>query len=104
MVRQMEHLPAANPDPIGIPDAIMVRPTVVIVFDAVKDTITIVTPVWPAKIVGADAALARAVERLTAVVDALERPLTKEAVAVPDGPLAVAPVSNTTPDEFRRMV
>src|SRR4051812_33587853 len=44
MVRQMERLPAPNPDPIGIPDAILVRPTIVIVFDAVKDTIIVVTP------------------------------------------------------------
>ncbi len=36
MVRLMEELGAPQPDPIGIPDAILVRPTVVIVFDAVK--------------------------------------------------------------------
>ncbi len=36
---------AAGPDPIGIPDAILVRPTLVIAFDAVEDTITVVTPV-----------------------------------------------------------
>ena len=47
MVRQMEELPAPNPDPLGLPDAIMVRPTLVIVFDAVKDAITVVTPVRP---------------------------------------------------------
>jgi len=104
MVRQMEALPAPNPDPIGIPDAIMVRPTIVIVFDSVKDTITVVTPVWPAKGVAAEAALARAVERLTAIVDALDRPIGKDLAAPPEGPLAVAPASNTTPDEFRRMV
>ncbi|MGZ8388370.1 MAG: anthranilate synthase component I, partial [Rhodoplanes sp.] len=34
MVRLMEELGAPRPDPIGIPDAILVRPTVVIVFDA----------------------------------------------------------------------
>ena len=45
MVRLMEELPEANPDPIGIPDAIMLRPTVIVVFDAVKDSITVVTPV-----------------------------------------------------------
>src|SRR5436190_1671887 len=45
MVRQMEHLPSPNPDPIGIPDAIMVRPTIVVVFDSVQDTITVVTPI-----------------------------------------------------------
>src|SRR5215831_2271228 len=37
MVRLMEDLPKPNPDAIGIPDAILVRPTVVVVFDAVKD-------------------------------------------------------------------
>ncbi|HEY1309449.1 MAG TPA: anthranilate synthase component I, partial [Pseudolabrys sp.] len=47
MVRQMEKLPAPNPDPIGIPDAVMVRPTIIVVFDAVKDSITVVTPVRP---------------------------------------------------------
>src|SRR5436305_10098030 len=45
MVRLMEELPLANPDPIGIPDAILIRPTVVVVFDAVKDSITVVRPV-----------------------------------------------------------
>src|ERR1700761_8121819 len=38
-VRQMEDsLAAPGPDPIGIPDAIRVRPTLVIAFDAVEDT------------------------------------------------------------------
>src|SRR5271156_1738678 len=46
MVRLMEDsFPPAGRDPIGIPDAILIRPTVVIAFDAVEDTITIVTPV-----------------------------------------------------------
>ena len=36
MVRLMEELPPANPDPIGMPDAVMMRPTIVVVFDAVK--------------------------------------------------------------------
>ena len=47
MVRLMEELPQPNPDPIGIPDAVLVRPTIVVVFDAVKDAITVVTPVRP---------------------------------------------------------
>ena len=37
MVRLMEELAAPNPDPIGIPDAILVRPTIIVVFDAVKN-------------------------------------------------------------------
>src|SRR6202011_2210656 len=45
MVRLMEELPPPNPDPIGIPDAVLVRPTVVVVFDSVKDSITFVTQI-----------------------------------------------------------
>ena len=97
MVRLMEELPPPNPDPIGIPDAVLMRPTIVVVFDAVKDTITVVTPVRPQTGVAATAALARAVERLTAVVDALDRPLDKAAPHVDAGPLDVVPRSNTTP-------
>lgn len=104
MVRLLEELPASHPDPIGIPDAVLIRPTVVVVFDAVKDSITVVTPVRPQPGVGAQAARARAEERLSAVVDALDRPLDK-AVAAPDlGPLDVPPKSNTAPAEFQAMV
>ena len=81
MVRLMEDtLAAPGPDPIGIPDAILVRPTLVVAFDAVKDTITVVTPVRPQAGVTAKAALAHAVERLSAIVDALDRPLDKSAL------------------------
>ena len=69
MVRQMEELPPPNPDPIGIPDAVLVRPTIIVVFDAVKDSITVVTPVRPEKGVDAKTALTRAVERLSGVVE-----------------------------------
>jgi anthranilate synthase component I len=104
MVRLMEDLPPPNTDPIGIPEAILVRPTVVVIFDAVKDTLTVVTPVRPTSAVSAEAAFARAIERLTAVIDDLDRPLHQEAAIQFDGPLNLPATSNTTPDEFRRMV
>jgi len=104
MVRLMEELPPPNPDPIGIPDAVMLRPTVVVVFDAVKDSITVVTPVRPEAGVDAHAALARATERLSAVVDALDRPLDKSLAEYDEGPLEVPPQSNTTPAEYKAMV
>src|SRR5207248_8306601 len=79
MVRLMEELPPPNADPIGIPDAMLVRPSVVVVFDTVKDVITVVTPVRPESGVSAEVALARASGRLSAVVHALDRPLDKAA-------------------------
>jgi anthranilate synthase component 1 len=104
MVRLMEELPPPNPDPIGIPDAVLIRPTIVVVFDAVKDAITVVTPVRPVEGVTPQVAYDRAINRLTAIVDALDRPLEKEAAAPFDGPLAIATQSNTTPEEYRQMV
>ncbi len=104
MVRLMEDLPQPNPDPIGIPDAILIRPTLVIVFDAVQDTITVVTPVRVHSGIPAKTALSRAIERLSAVVDALDRPLDKSATASHEGPLHVEPRSNTSPGEFKDMV
>ena len=104
MVRLMEDLPPPNPDPIGIPDAVLVRPTIVVVFDAVKDSITVVTPVRPEKGVDARAALAHATERLFGVVENLDRPLDKSLTEYDGGPLEVPPRSNTTPDEYKGMV
>src|SRR4051812_14181237 len=104
MVRLMEELPASHPDPIGIPDAVLIRPTLIVVFDAVKDTIMVATPVRPEPGVTAKAALTRAEERLSAVVDALDRPLDKAAAGTEAGPLDVPAQSNTTPAEYQAMV
>ena len=104
MVRLMEELPSPNPDSIGIPDAMMMRPTVVVVFDGVKDTITIVTPVRPETGVSVETAFARAGERLAAIVDALDAPLTHSPPHNKAGPVTVWPSSNTTPAEYERMV
>ncbi|HMA58479.1 MAG TPA: anthranilate synthase component I [Pseudolabrys sp.] len=104
IVRLMEELPPPNPDPIGIPDAVLVRPTLVVVFDAVKDSITIVTPVRPEKSVDAKSALTRAVERLARVMESLDRPLDKSLSEYDAGPIDVSANSNTAPDEFKAMV
>jgi anthranilate synthase component I len=103
-VRLIEELPPPNPDPIGIPDAVMVRPTIIVVFDAVKDSITVVTPVRAEKGVDAKTALARAVERLGTIVESLDKPLDKSFAETDAGPLNVAATSNTTPAEYKAMV
>jgi anthranilate synthase component 1 len=104
MVRLMEKLPEPNPDPTGLADATLIRPTVLLIFDAVRDEITIVTPVRPDPELSAKMALDRAVDRLTEVLDALDRPIVKP-VAAPVTALPVAaPVSNTTPEEYAAMV
>jgi anthranilate synthase component 1 len=104
MVRQMEKLAAPNPDPIGTPDAVLIRPTIVVVFDAVKDSMTVITPVRAQSGINAKTAYAQAVERLTAVVEALDAPLNKEATAESDEPIGANALSNTTPAEYEAMV
>jgi anthranilate synthase component 1 len=104
MVRLMEELAPSNPDPIGIPDAILVRPTIIVVFDAVKDSITVVTPVRPEKGIDARMALTRATERLARVADSLEGPPEKSASESGAGPADIPAKSNTTPEEFKTMV
>jgi anthranilate synthase component 1 len=103
MVRQMEELGPPNPDPLGFPDSVFLRPTIIVVFDAVRDEITIVTPVRPAAGVSAAQALQRAVDRLTLAVDALDAPLDKSADQAeidPDVPV----VSNTPRETYLDMV
>src|SRR5439155_12485142 len=104
MVRLMAELPPPKPDPIGIPDAILIRPGLVIVFDTVEDTLTIVAPVRPEPGIPAKLALDRAVDRLSAVIDDLDRSLDKEASDGNTGALHVVPSSNTTPQQFETMV
>jgi anthranilate synthase component 1 len=63
-----------------------------------------VTPVRPEAGIDAKAALARAVERLSEVVDALDRPLDKSLAQDSGEPLDAAARSNTSPAAFKAMV
>jgi anthranilate synthase component 1 len=104
MVRLMEKLPEPNPDPTGLADATLIRPTILLIFDAVRDEITIVTPVRPDPSLTAKMALDRAVDRLTEMLDALDQPIAKPTVS-PSTALPVAsPVSNTSPEDYAAMV
>jgi anthranilate synthase component I len=103
MVRLMEELGPANRDPIGIPDAVLMRPRVVLVFDSIEDTITVVTPVRHDSDVPAGIAFNFAVERLTTVIDHLDTLILSSADGDP-GPLTVPPSSNTTPAEYEAKV
>jgi anthranilate synthase component 1 len=104
MVRQIEHLPAMPPDRLGVPDAIMLRPTIIAIFDTVKDEIVVVTPVWPEAGLDARAAYARAGERIEEAVAALDRPLPPNAEAPADMPLEAVIESNMTKEEYFSVV
>ena len=74
MVRLAERLPLTNPDPLDLPDAVMIRPSVVAIFDAIGQEIVLTTTARPSG-GSAEAAYAEACGRLRTVVDDLRRPL-----------------------------
>ena len=73
MIRLVEDLPNVNPDPIGVPDAMLTRPSVVAVLDGVKGEVTLCAPVWHDPAMPARAAYAQAAERLTEALRSLDR-------------------------------
>ncbi|CAN0277384.1 unnamed protein product, partial [Phaeothamnion confervicola] len=106
-IRLIERLPNVPEDVLGVPDMVLVRPTLVVVFDNVKDVMTVVTPVRPAPRQSARAAYTAATKRLASVVEALEAPLPHAATATSGGIAHLEqsePVSNTSEAEFVAMV
>jgi anthranilate synthase component 1 len=63
----VEDLPQPAVDPLGLPDMIFVRPTVVLVFDRLTDALHLVAPAWPDPSRDPDEIVAEAEERLDAV-------------------------------------
>jgi len=100
MARQVEHLPNPPPDNLGLPDAILLRPTITAIFDSVKDEIIVVTPVWPDASVDAKTAYARATARLEDAVAALEAPAPHPVSAPANLSSDAAVQSNMTRDEY----
>ena len=103
-VRLMERLPDKNPDSIGIPDAVFLRPTVIAIFDNVEDLVTVVTPVWPDPRRNARRAFDDACSRLAEVVADLDRPLPLKREAEGEPLSLPAPVSNITQPRYHEMV
>jgi anthranilate synthase component 1 len=102
-VRQIEHLPTVKPDDLDLPDAMLMRPTVVLVFDNVLDRATMVTPVYPEPTLSAEAAYNRARERLAAALSDLGRGLPQQAAPARVTPLP-EPVSNLTREQYCHVV
>ncbi|HSK39545.1 MAG TPA: anthranilate synthase component I [Arenibaculum sp.] len=105
MVRLIERLPDGLPDTLDIPDAILIRPTIVAVFDGITNLITLVTPVWPRSGLSAEAAYDHAAGRLADAVADLGRSAPRPgAPALADAATLPPPSSNTTAAEYHAIV
>jgi len=105
MVRLMEDLPQANPDILEVPDAIFLRPTVMVIFDAVKDQMSIVTPVFPSQDVSGPQAYEDALKRLEQASATLGGALGRtDGRSADEIMVSEAPASNTSAEEYEAMV
>jgi anthranilate synthase component I len=104
MVRDMERLPDKNPDPIGLPDAIMVRPTIICIFDRLEDNVTLVTPAFPTDGTSARAAYEAAQERLADAVSDFERALPFRRDSASELDELPEPQANMSKEDFKKMV
>ncbi len=101
MVRLVEPVGPAKPDPLNLPDAVLARPSVVAIFDGVAQEIILCTPVRPDG-ASADEAWRAAEGRLDAFAYRLRTPLPQDGARGP----APGPVLTSDVDEaaYGRMV
>ena len=104
MIRLVEHLPDVPPDTLGLPDAVMQRPSVVAVLDGVKGEVIVVAPAWVSSGQSARAAYAQAAERVMDAVRDLERALPQASRNLGEAHEDAAPVSNFTRDGYKAAV
>jgi anthranilate synthase component I len=103
-VRLSENIPDDNPDHLQVPDGLFLRPTLICIFDRLEDIVTIVTPVWPEDGLSADAAYTAARTRLADAVGDFQRSLPYRREASTAATESPEPTSNTTREQFHRMV
>jgi anthranilate synthase component 1 len=104
MIRLVEHLPNVKPDPIGVADAMLMRPTIVAVLDGVKGEVTVCSPAWVSSGLSARAAYAQAAERVMDAVRDLERAPSGESRSLGDSAHLGEMRSNFTPEGYRAAV
>lgn len=102
MVRQIEDIPRTKKDTLGIPDSLMTRPQILVVFDNVKQTMILGTPVWHDRHITADKAYQTAVNKLDQCLGRLQGAIEN----LPQGSNSTQQnqTSNFTRDEFQSMV
>ena len=74
-IRHVEHLPAAPPDDLGLPEMAFLLTDVIVVFDHLQHTITLLTNIFCDEEPDFDAAYAAAVARLANIKARLRAPL-----------------------------
>ncbi|MXP25281.1 anthranilate synthase component I [Altererythrobacter indicus] len=97
----VEKLPRAPQSDLDVPDMLFVRPTILLVMDGLSDELFCIAPLWSGS-ESADAALARAEERVDATLARLSGPVPAlpQSTDLPEMELT----SRVTPERYASMV
>ena len=109
MVRLVEQLPDSNADVLKTPDAIFMRPSLTVLFDAFTDTIKLIACVYPKNHgttkTSAKKVYQQVVQSVENLLDILKKPdETLQAVATPPSDISTPPKSNMTRAQFCQRV
>lgn len=102
MVRYMEVLPNGNPDDLELPEAILMRPSLLAIFDTLKDELYLTAPIYVREGVTARQAHESATSRIDDAISRLSRALPTAPVLPDLENLAVT--SNTSREDYFAMV
>ena len=80
MIQYMENIKLQNKDNIKIPDAILIRPKIVAVFDNIKDDISLMSVSYPCKSVSAEKAFKDSTSLLSKTIKKLEKSILKSSI------------------------
>jgi anthranilate synthase component 1 len=100
----VEDLPRAPQSRLALPDMLFVRPTVLLIFDRLKDELFLIAPVWAESDIAPDRQIALAEERLDAAERALQAALPAPSRDAEADPLALEPTPVLAPGAYCEMV
>ncbi|MEC8550344.1 MAG: chorismate-binding protein, partial [Pseudomonadota bacterium] len=103
MIRHIEVIPDSNPVAIDTPDSMLVRPSLIAIFDRLRDSITLVVQIRPAEWDDAAAAWNVAQSRISNALQALDAPMPATEAGGSEAVLP-NPQSNMARDDFLDMV
>ncbi|MGE3746715.1 MAG: anthranilate synthase component I [Sphingomonadaceae bacterium] len=98
----VEKLPRPEANPLGLPDMLFVRPTVILIFDRLTDTLFLIAPVWPTS-ESPDDIVAAAIEKIETAAARLAAPLPEQPRQSSDQP-AIVPHPVLPSAHYREMV
>jgi anthranilate synthase component I len=102
MIRHVEKLDGRPADNLAMPEGWFVRPSVLAVFDNVRQEINLITPVRPVVGLSADQAYGQAKARIDALIIRLQQPVPDQASALIEPTPEFMP--HTSPQDFAAMV